>query len=80
MQIQILQIQIQQIQTQIQNYFQGGSVTLGCSVKEAGRPPASSFIWSVCQEDDDDDDLDDHDHHNDHNPDKLGDISKKLFY
>ena len=24
-------------------------MTLGCSVKEAGRPPASSFLWSVSQ-------------------------------
>ena len=31
------------------NPIQGGSVTLGCSVKEAGRPPASSFLWSVSQ-------------------------------
>ena len=31
--------------------IQGGSVTLACDLKEPGRPPASSFIWSetVCQ-------------------------------
>ena len=31
-------------------YIQGGSVTLACDLKEPGRPPASSFIWSetVC--------------------------------
>ena len=31
-------------------------MTLGCTAKEAGRPSASSFIWSVSQEDGDDGD------------------------
>ena len=40
-------------------HFQGGSVTLGCNVKEAGRPPASSFLWSVSPDDDEDGDIND---------------------
>ena len=40
-------------------HFQGGSVTLGCNVKEAGRPPASSFLWSVSADDDEDGDIND---------------------
>ena len=34
-------------------------MTLGCNVKEAGRPPASSFLWSVSSDDNEDGDIND---------------------
>ena len=51
-------------------------MTLGCSVKEAGRPPASSFLWSVSQEDDDHD----HEDHGGDDHDELDDILDNKNY
>ena len=51
----------------ILKHFQGGSVTLGCNVKEAGRPPASSFLWSVSPDDEEDGDINDSGDDDDYN-------------